>query len=812
MSYQSELTCVVRASNAPTQHTIFTIGQVGIALIDLAYLLPPKPPLTPIFSLSMRWTISFLLLLVYTVPAFSQQSSLRGFVSDEVTEGPLQLASVVLEGENDFLAGAVTDGDGYFIIRRVPDGRYTLRVSFIGFNTHEETLDLPLPENTNKIIILSPSQQSLEEVVVEAEEETGISTVVAGLETMVPAQVQRVPMLGVTGDLASYLQTIPGVAVQGDRGGQFFVRGGAVDQNLVMLDGMPVYMPFHVLSFYSAFPEETMDNAAFYTGGFGAKYGTRASSILDVTTRNGNKQNLAGSFSVAPFLSTARIEGPLIKDRVSVIASGRHSLIEDIFPSILGQELPYQFGDLFGKVHAFISPNHSLSVTGLHTYDRGDIAGTFKTFDGEALSTPPIDSSEVAWENTVYGGTYTFLPEGIPLIAEISANRSDMLIEMGPRDARERSSGIESMDLGLDITYFHSDLIDFRLGALRRNSTLDYELGGQFQGIPALASNDLLEYTGYLETSIKLQNGLLVVEPGVHLYMLPDRSEQKIDPRARISWMPPIFKSKVRINAAAGRYHQAIAGLNDERDVGNLFTAWTIIPDDSPLTSSIHTIVGLNIELSQWVSIAAEGFQKTYDNLSVPVFNGSPSFTTALQPADGEARGIDLRLEFQNRPFISESLINGYISYSLSEVTYTTGNVSYNPAHDRRQQINAIIEAEKDELSFILQWQVGTGFPFTQSSGFDIAIPVTPDVDVTATPGDPRVAYGAPFEGRQPDYERMDAWIERRIERGRTVVTLRAGAINIFNRENLFYFDLFELRRVDQLPFTPSVGLKVELR
>ena len=756
----------------------------------------------------------FLLVLIYLVPTSNsqaQQATLRGFVTDGVKEQPLQLASVVLQRGDEVIMGAVTDGDGYFILRRVPLGQYTLRVSYIGFFPYKEALDLSTVGILNRSLVLTPTEETLDEVIVEAEEEAGISSVVAGLETMIPAQVERVPMPGVTGDIASYLQTVPGVTIQGDRGGQFFVRGGAVDQNLAMMDGMPVYMPFHVLSFYSAFPEETMDNAAFYTGGFGARYGSRISSILDVRTRNGNKQNLAGSVSLAPFLSTARIEGPLVKDRVSIIASGRHSLIEDIVPNMLGQALPYQFGDVFGKVHAFINPNHSLSFTGLHTYDRGDIAGTLKTFDGETLSRTPTDSTEIAWENTVFGGTYTFLPEGIPLLGRVSANRSEMTNEMGPRDVRDRSSGIESYDIGLDLTYYLDDA-DIHIGALRRESTFDYFLGGQFQDVPESAKSDLVEFSAYVEADFKLQNGLLSIQPGVHFYQLPDRDEQWVDPRARITWNPAIFKNKVNVNASAGLYHQAIVGLNDERDVGNLFTAWLPVPESSPVSSSLHTILGANVEVMPWLSVAAEGFLKSYDALSVPVFTSSPSFTTALQQADGEAKGIDFRLELQNRPFWNESHINGYISYSLSKVTYDTDALSYTPAHDRRHQVNAIIQAEKDELSFTLQFQYGTGLPFTKSAGFDIWYLLTPDVDVTSEPGQQRIAYGEPFEGRQPDYQRVDLWVERRIEQGRTVVTLRAGGINIFNRDNLFYYDLFEFRRVDQLPFIPSVGLKVELR
>ena len=83
---------------------------------------------------------------------------------------------------------------------------------------------------------------------------------------------------------------------------------------------------------------------------------------------------------------------------------------------------------------------------------------------------------------------------------------------------------------------------------------------------------------------------------------------------------------------------------------------------------------------------------------------------------------------------------------------------------------------------------------------------------MTTDPGIERVLYSDPFRGRQPNYVRLDVWLERRVEQGRTVATLRAGALNIFNRDNLFYYDLFSLNRVDQLPFVPSVGFKMELR
>ena len=758
---------------------------------------------TALFSL-------ILLFLLSAHTAYSQQAILTGFVTDGVTEQALQGASVVLTNEDDAFIGTITDGDGYYVIQRIPAGNYSLRISFIGFETHQEEISFGSSGTSSRSVVLSPGEAELDEVVVQAEREAGVTAVSAGLESVVPAQIERVPMPGVTGDLASYLQTVPGITVQGDRGGQFFVRGGALDQNLAMIDGMPIYMPFHVLSFYSAFPEEIINNADIYTGGFGAKYGTRISSVMDVKIRNGNKQNLAGSVSLAPFLSTARVEGPLIKNHLSVIGSIRHSLIEDILPTMLGQDLPYRFGDIFGKVHGFINPSHSVSFTGIHTYDRGDIAGSEKSFEGDALSSAPVDSNTVLWENTVYGGKYTYVSKSLPLLLELSANKSEMTNEIGTRNNPERTSGIESFDASAHLTYNIGESA-INAGFMRRESTLRYELGGQFQGVPEIAENDLEENDAYLEADIKLSSAGVSIQPGAHWYQLPALDKQWIDPRIRVSITPPGAGGRVKINGAWGIYHQGIAGLNDERDVGNLFTAWVPSPAEA-IPESRHTIVGLNTVITPWLSVALEGFLKKFENLTVPIFSALPRFTTALQAASGDAFGYDVRLDFKNRPFWYESVLDGYVSYAFSKVEYNASNITYTPSHDRRHQFNALLHAEKDQLGITVQFQYGSGLPFTESSGFDVFLLLTPDTDVTRAVGQDRILYGSPFEGRQPAYQRLDIWLERRIEQGRTVVTLRAGGINILNRDNLFYYDLFTFSRVDQLPFIPSIGLKVELR
>ena len=750
------------------------------------------------------------LMLAAAGEATAQQAIVQGFVTDSTTEQSMQGASVVLRSQTGVIYGAATDGDGYFILRRIPPGRYAFSVTFIGFRPYEEDLTLAAGEIVQRQVVLAEAEAALDEVVVQAEAEGSVTAVAAGLQTVVPAQIDRVPMPGVTGDLASYLQTVPGVVVQGDRGGQFFVRGGALDQNLALLDGLPVYMPFHILSFYSAFPQEIIDNVDLYTGGFGARHGTRISSVVDVTARKGNKQNLAGEISLAPFLSTARLEGPLIKNKVSVMASVRESFVETVMPDLFGQKFPYRFGDRFGKLHAFLSPNHSFSLTALSTFDRGDLAGSSQDFKGDAVATAATDTNEVAWENLVLGGRYVFLPGFAPLLAEFSGGYSAMTNEFGPEEAPARTSEVRSIDAAADFTYFLGNT-DLRFGGEYRASKFEFALGGQFQDLET-GEEDLTEVNAYLETDLALFGAQLRLQPGARLYLLPDRSQQWIEPRARLLWRPGGEAGRHQFNAAWGLYHQTIVGLTDERDVGNIFTVWTVTPEDAPVPEAMHVIAGWNVQIRPWLSGAVEAFYKDFSNLSVPIFSAFPRFTTALQSADGQAMGFDLRVDLRERPFYFESVLDGYISYALSTVEYQTVQFDYHPGHDRRHQINALLHAQRGPIGMTAQFQFGSGLPFTQSSGFDVWHLLTPDVDVTTDPGLDRVLYGEPFRGEQPTYTRLDLWIERRVEAGRSVATLRAGALNIFNRDNLFYYDLFTFNRVNQLPFVPSVGFKMELR
>ncbi|MBT8400761.1 MAG: TonB-dependent receptor [Rhodothermia bacterium] len=739
---------------------------------------------------------------------YSQPASVRGFVFEAESRRPLQGATIVLRSAGEIRRGTVTDGDGYFILPRVGPGSYDLTASFVGFATYRDLVTLGAGEVLERNIYLPESPGSLDEVVIEEQLDTGFADVKAGLQSVAPTDVQRVPVPGAGTDLAGYLQTLPGVVSQGDRGGQLFVRGGSSDQNLALLDGVPIYQPFHIVSFFSAFPEDIIDHADIYTAGFGAAYGTRLSSVMDVTARNGSKQRFRGSVSVAPFLSGARIEGPLIPDRVSVVLSARQSLVEEVTPNFLGQKLPYRFGDRFGKIHAFLGPRQSVSISFLDTDDKGDIAGTLKTFDGEFAPDLPDDDPEVRWSNRAVAARYSMLPRGAPLLIELGGGHSRSENEIGASDNPERQATIESLEGYLKVTVF-AGTTELRAGGQWRKTDVEFALGGQFQNLDSSAEDET-ESRVFLETVHGRAAGALRINPGLALYNTAGRPI-RLEPRLRLTASPSLPYGAHTINAAVGLYHQSVVGLNDERDVGSIFTVWVPAADSLDLPSAIHAVAGWTGRFPNGFGAAAEVFVKEFRELSVPEFSAFPSFTTTLQSADGTALGADLRLDIRGRPFVAGSTFDGFVSYTFTDVQYRTATLSYNPSQHRKHQLNVVAHTERNGVGFTIQWQYGSGFPFTESAGFDEFQVLGPTTDVTKEPGITRVLYDTPFRGRQPAYERIDVWLDKEVSLERARVTIRAGIINLFNRDNLFYFDLFTLRRVDQMPFIPSVGIKVEV-
>ncbi len=205
--------------------------------------------------------VRLLLVVVATLAApavLAQSAALRGFVTDEEDGQALPGVNVVVEDGTGELRGAATDVNGFYYLPTLPPGRYVLRATYLGYAPFTDSLALAPGEVRQFDIRLTTGQTELDAVTVESERTSGAANVTAGLQSIRVQDIELVPTPDVSGDLASYLSTVPGIVSPGARGGQLFIRGGEPSQNQVLIDGITLYQPFHVLGFYSAFPSDIL--------------------------------------------------------------------------------------------------------------------------------------------------------------------------------------------------------------------------------------------------------------------------------------------------------------------------------------------------------------------------------------------------------------------------------------------------------------------------------------------------------------------------------------------------------------------------
>lgn len=755
----------------------------------------------------IRWASMLCGLTFLFVPGAvqAQQASVSGFVTD-VTDGqPLELVNVVLEQGGLLVRGAATNADGSYVIPGLTPGLYRIEARFVGYRTHTDSLRLQAGAVRTYNITLEPDDEEMDEVIVESERQGGGARVTAGQQTIRAADIEYVPGPDVTGDLATYLSTQPGIVTTGDRGGQLFIRGGEPSQNLVQLDGILLYQPFHIMGFYSAFPSDNINRVDIYAGGYGSRFGGWISSVIDISSRTGNMRRYAASAAASPFLSSARIEGPLWPNRISIAASVRRSNIEQGVARYLNDDLPFTFGDAFVKLHGVVKSNMRASVTGLKTWDRG-----FLTGDTGGVQ------EEIGWRNDAVGMRLLMLPRAFSVMADFHVSYSRLETELGPREDPLRWSRIENTHVSVDVTYF-GDSIDARGGSELRASQLNSVIAGLYQNVE-LRYASVPQWGSYLELDVASGGGFSI-RPGLRLQFYKVRFEPYLEPRLRTVWQRGIHE----ISAAWGIYHQEILGINDRRDAASVFTVWANVPKNNPNLLNVlqgrpqrasHALLGYRAQPLRQLELSVEGYYRNLSNLFIPEWTSYPRLTSKLQPATGRSVGVDVRLEIRGRRSY------GYINYGLSSTRYEAEDASillwygeetlkFRPPHDRRHQLNIVAVTEVLGFDVSARWDFGSGLPFSRAIGFDGFLLVDDVEKAVDTPATRRVIYERPFNALLPKYHRLDLSVERAFSVGSAEVALLASAINTYGRRNIFYLDIFTLNRVDQLPFVPSLGIKV---
>lgn len=334
----------------------------------------------------MKSYILFLFVLL-SLNSFSQNKfTISGTVSDSTIGEELINATVKMKGEN---IGVRSNEYGFYSIT-LSEGIYTFIFLSAGYESKE------IEVNLNQNIVLNFQLISLSEKVIQIQEvsvrakkqDQNITDPIMGVERLNPAAIAKIPVLLGEKDIIKTMQLLPGVKSAGEGNAGFYVRGGAADQNLILLDEAPVYNASHLLGFFSTFNSDAIKDAVLYKGNQPANFGGRLSSILDIKMNEGNNKRYNVSGGVGVIASRLNIEGPIIKDKASFLISGRRTYV-DMFlrASDKFKENKLYFYDLNAKVNYRINQKNRVFLSGYFGRDKLGLGDQFGIDWGNATGT-----------------------------------------------------------------------------------------------------------------------------------------------------------------------------------------------------------------------------------------------------------------------------------------------------------------------------------------------------------------------------------------------------------------------------------------
>lgn len=761
----------------------------------------------------MKRILTSFVFVLLSVAAFAQTGTVKGFVYDKDSGEPFLFANVFLKGTT---YGASTDVNGFYQITKVPAGTYELQSTYLGYDTASVTVVIEAKGSVTEALYLATSSVKLDVVEVSADRQEARTEVRTSVTKITPKQMKKIPTMGAEADLAQVLTVQPGVIFTGDQGGQIYIRGGSPVQNKVLLDGMIVYNPFHSIGLFSVFDTDIIRTADIYTGGFNAEYGDRISSIMDIKTRDGNKKRLAGKISLSPFGANLLMEGPLMKLKedgngsVSFLLSGKASFLEQtskfLYTYIDSAGLPFNFQDFYGKV-SFNSKN-------------GSKVNVFGFSYNDAVSYRAV--SNYKWNSWGIGTNFIVVPAGSNVLLEGFVNGSNYKISLDEDNSAPRSSEIGGFTVGMNFLYYMGKN-ELKYGIFLQGFKTQYQFTNS-RGVQ-VGNNDAQNTTDFGAFAKYKWNfkDKLLIEPSFRIHYYASLAVVSPEPRLGLKWN---ITDWLRFKYAFGLFSQNLISANSDRDVVNLFygflTAPENLPDEfdgnevnDPLQRAMHNVVGFEVDLGKRVSLNVEGYWKNFYQLSNVNRNklfaeDDPDAPDALKKdfiiETGEALGVDFVAKYDYKRMFFWAV------YSLGVVTRYDGINEYYPHFDRRHNVNllAAYRFGKDlDWEVSLRWNLGSGFPFTQTAGFyESAVIGSVGDDIINQNGDLGVEYGELNGGRLPYYHRLDFNFKKQFSIGRySTLDLTVGVTNVYNRQNIFYFDRVRYERVDQLPILPSLGI-----
>lgn len=392
----------------------------------------------------MKNTLVFVLFLTSWLGFAQEKYTISGTLKDQNNGETLLGATILLKGTT---IGTTTNEYGFFSLT-APSGNYTLVISYIGYKTIEKAIVLDKNIKYNTELIEDAGQ--LDEVIITAEEskKVNLRTPQMSVAKLSSKTIKQIPTVLGEVDVIKSLQLLPGVTNAGEGASGFNVRGGAEDQNLVLLDEAIIYNASHLFGFFSVFNTDAIKDIKLYKGGIPSRFGGRASSVLDIRQKDGNSKDFKLTGGIGAISSRLAIEGPTFKDKGSFLLAGRASYA-NIFLALAGNENRAGFYDLNLKTNYELNENNRLYLSGYFGNDNFELGNFFTNSYGNL-------SGNLRWNHIFNDKLFSNL--------SLIYSRYNYNLEINA-EGIDWKSDIDNYNLKYDLGYYLSDKLTLDFGA-----------------------------------------------------------------------------------------------------------------------------------------------------------------------------------------------------------------------------------------------------------------------------------------------------------------------------------------------------------
>ena len=674
--------------------------------------------------------------------------SINGFVREESTGEPISYANVFL---SNTALGAATSRDGYFVITDVPKGEYEFNVTMIGYSVYKEKISVSDTASLRLEIRLKEEVIETSEILVTAERQKFERAIESSQISLDLREINSVPAF-IEPDIFRTLQMLPGVQTSSDFSSALYVRGSTPDQNLIMLDGIAIYNPYHLGGIFSTFNTDAIKEADFHAGGFPARYGGRMGAVLNIINREGNANKVTGMANISLISSKALLEGPIPTwkgMKGSWMISGRRTYFDRVIDALkipIGRkadgsnsyfQFPYYFYDYQIKANIDINQDHRLTYSRFYGDDVLDYAyDESDTYSNSDVSVKQDFDFGIDWPwgNKTNGLTWRWIvsPE---IIAKtfISSSRYRFNFNLGFNQRDTYTYSDSTVVVFQNIEYSIFDIINDNTietevtwkAAENHEVTggfqvkdVDYDLGinisletqdSTFSFMPLSLKNNTREVSIFLQDrwnysdKFKFQLGIRGTDYNLH-------DKFYLDPRIGMKYH---YNSDIALKLNWGVYHQFLTTANNQDENLRLVELWLGIPEDKKASVSQHLISGIEYMSPKNIFYRLELYNKTFDNL-LTVKQENPntvegSSTDSTLNEFWDTKGNSWGAEFLLKK--SSGRLNGWVGYTYAEANYYNEPSGWHhPNFDRTHTLNII-------MNYDLTPEIQINYGLTRSSG-----------------------------------------------------------------------------------------------